>query len=96
MQDIKQEFVFGAIDFDNKIDALDQLNVAVYMLRGVSDCLVTLAEQNHDYQEVMRMLSDVTIYQSQVLSRIEDVLEEESTSKLSITESDLEKEDSNI
>lgn len=75
----------GAMDM-TKIDAIDQISVSAYTLRGVSDSLLALSEQSHDYQDVMRMLSDVAFQQSKVLLQAETVLENELTSN-SVVES---------
>ena len=75
MERVQQETVFGEITVSTMIDAIDQLNATRYILRGVSDSLLALSEQIHDYQDVMRMLSDVTMHQSLVVKEVEKAIE---------------------
>ena len=75
MEDIQAGSVFGIVPEMEKIDALDLLSVSVYILRGVSDSLLALSEQSHDYQDVMRMLSDVVTYESLAIEKAEKTLE---------------------
>lgn len=77
MESVQQEAVFGEIKISTMIEAIDQLNATRYILRGVSDSLLALSEQSHDYQDVMRMLSDVTMHQSLVVDEIETLLEKD-------------------
>lgn len=85
MESIQQEVVFGEIKISTMIEAIDQLNATGYILRGVSDSLLALSEQSHDYQDVMRMFSDVTMHQSLVVNEIEEFMEKESRVNLNET-----------
>lgn len=76
-EEIAQEPILPPVQIVTRIDAIDQLHVTEYVLKGVSDSLLALSELSHDYQDVMRMFSDITMHQFQALEQVGLVLEEE-------------------
>lgn len=74
---VAQEPILPAVQITSCIDAIDQLHVTKYVLKGVSDSLLALSELSHDYQDVMRMFSDITMHQLQALEQVGVVLEKE-------------------
>lgn len=68
------ESVFGRKTIASKAEAMDQLSAAAYVLRGVSDSLLALSEQPSDYQDAMRMLSDVVFHEAQTLKQVGELL----------------------
>lgn len=77
MAEAKQlESALGVSTIESREDAIDQLEVTAYLLRGVSDSLLALSEEFGDYREALWMLADVTFHQAENAKRIREVIEE--------------------
>lgn len=70
-----------AVEIRSRIQAVDQLHVSAYSIRGVSDALFSLADEASDYNDALRMLADVTFCQWEAVKPIEEFLENASIDK---------------
>lgn len=66
------------------IEAIDRVDVAVYTLRGLSDLLVALSKESHDYEDAITVTSEIALHESQALKQVGAFLEEKITANSAI------------